>query len=136
TSLHKGIKVLNKVILLLTKLDAPWNEVDMQTSNMQSTILKVKAARKTIQKARKLENLAAKRDQINKHIERRYTNFKKNMKSIVNSITKRVKTRVSFDNIITPTEVITDKDKIKRETRDYFKRWTQRNLMNYERWNE
>ncbi|CAG8799319.1 19137_t:CDS:2, partial [Dentiscutata erythropus] len=108
SKIEEALKLTN---LKIDKIEG----ANIQPKNVQNTMLRIKRARKTVQKARNLKNLAAKCDRINKHIERRYTNFKENTKCMVNSILKKDTTGVTFTKLATSTKL---------------------NLMNENKWKE
>lgn len=163
TQLHKALTLINKTIIKikrpitpltlehftnilnsnlqkiqdLSNLEVPtlqsWH---LTPTNFRPTLQLLSTIQTTLLKARKLEHSQQKRDTINSFIERRYKNFTDNTTKIINSVLGRHTDRVTFDNIITPTEVITQPDQIKAVTRQHFKNWTRANLPNEEKWQE
>jgi len=85
-----------------------------------------------IYKVRKLENEITHRQEIEKHIERRYNNFASNTKKMVNSILQRKKEPVEFRNIKKANQVITEPKEIKEEIKKHFEKWTRYNPTNLE----
>ena len=53
---------------------------------------------------------------------------------MIDSVLKRKRDRVVFDNIRKEKEVITDKKGIKKEVEQHFKNWTKRNPTNEKYW--
>jgi len=89
---------------------------------------------KMIYKARKLENEITHRQEIEKHIERRYNNFASNTKKMVDSILQRKKEPVEFRNIKKADQVITEPKEIKEEIKEHFEKWTRYNPTNLKEW--
>src|SRR5260364_346878 len=163
TQLHKALTLINKTIIKikrpitpltlehftnilnsnlqkiqdLSNLEVPtlqsWH---LTPTNFRPTLQLLSTIQTTLLKARKLEHSQQKRDTINSFIERRYKNFTDNTTKMINSVLGRYTDRVTFDNIITPTEVITQPDQIKAVTRQHFKNWTRANPPNEEKWQE
>ncbi|CAG8825920.1 7861_t:CDS:1, partial [Gigaspora rosea] len=64
----------------------------------------------------------------------RYNNFASNTMKIIDSILLRHKTLVTYHNLVTPTEVITDPEEILEATQRHFSTWTRHNPYNEELW--
>ena len=90
--------------------------------------------RKSIHVTRQIENNSEIREEISLAVERRQNNFQTNTKRMIDSILKRKRNRVTFDNIIKADEVITDEKGIKEEVVKHFKNWTKRNPTDEEHW--
>ena len=58
------------------------------------------------------------------------TDFKDNTSRMINSILQQQKDHISFKKIILPKSVITELQKIKETTKNYFQNWTKLNPTN------
>ncbi|CAG8810689.1 45442_t:CDS:1, partial [Gigaspora margarita] len=105
-------KLMAKVVKL-TQLEieelAPDN---LCTANYSITGQKFRIIRNTLFMARKLEIQKSKSESINFYINRRYNNFASNTTKIIDSVLLKHKTAVTYHNLVTPSEVITDPEEI------------------------
>ena len=137
-SYEEVTKRLNKkIVSITTKLGIEIiniKEQDLWSENIKQLVKNMIELRKSIHVTRQIENNSEIREEISLAVERRQNNFQTNTKRMIDSILKRKRNRVTFDNIIKADEVITDEKGIKEEVVKHFKNWTKRNPTDEEHW--
>ncbi|CAG8645353.1 7122_t:CDS:1 [Paraglomus brasilianum] len=137
-SYEEVTKRFNKKIgSLTTKLgleNIKIKEQDFWNKNFKQLVESMIELKKSIHVTTQIENNSEIREEISLAVERRQNNFQTNTKRIIDSILKRKRNRVTFDNIIKVDEVITDGKGIKEEVVMHFKNWTKYNPTNKEYW--
>ncbi|CAG8854941.1 36025_t:CDS:1, partial [Gigaspora margarita] len=111
----------------------------LDTNTYPSSLQAITSLKNTIYLARNLELEQEKKETINRAILRRYTNFLDNTTKMFDSILQHKKSRVHFDNIVLPDEVIMEPQEIKEITKRHFQRWTKHITLDeneWERWEQ
>ncbi|CAG8671435.1 10439_t:CDS:1, partial [Paraglomus brasilianum] len=161
--LHKALVKINKVMKYLKELKQSLNlstaveginkklekisemiqcgkmeliEEDLEHTNIQKSILKIKEIRRLIHKCRQEENNSEIREEIAEAIERRENNLQANTKKMIDSVLKRRRARVEIENIKKGEELLVEAEKIKEEVRAHFRNWTRENKSNWDFWEE
>ncbi|CAG8842619.1 7688_t:CDS:2, partial [Gigaspora margarita] len=127
TRLHQALKLANKIqqIYMLSDLEYQTIDVqDMYTNKFNTIFGELKQVQQTLLKARTLENCKNKRDIINRYIIKKYNNFANNTTRIIDSILERHTDAVAYNNIRTPSRIVTKTENIKKATRLHFCSWT------------
>ncbi|KAF0383397.1 RNA-directed DNA polymerase from mobile element jockey-like [Gigaspora margarita] len=109
---------------------------DIHTDKFTATSMELKQVQQSLYKARTLENQKDKRNIINEYINKRYENFSDNTTRMIDSVLGRHMDIVNYDNIRTPSGIVTKAEDIQEATRHYFCRWTKLNPLNQEKWKE
>ena len=95
--LNKKMEVIFKVLELK---DSIVKVEDIWMGNFEKLLKGIKELRKSIHITRQIENNSEIREEIRIAIERRQINFQSNTKRMIDSILKRKRDRVVFDNIV------------------------------------
>jgi len=131
---------INREILLInksaqTELPTNWSDQDTPVSRQQK-IIELKKAQRTIRNARKIENNLAHKEEIEKHINKRYNNFAQNTTKMIDSVLNRRTEPVIFHNIKKDDSIITQPKQIKEEIRNHYEQWTKSNPIDQVQWPE
>ncbi|CAG8558700.1 35961_t:CDS:2 [Gigaspora margarita] len=144
TNIHRGLTLVNKILKCIKSPDGPITlcqlEIkelapdDLCTANYFVTGQKFRIIRNMLFITRKLEIQKSKSESINFYINRRHNNFASNTTKMIDSVLSKHKTAITYHNLVTLSEVITDPEEILEATQKHFCTWTRYNPCKEELW--